>query len=138
MVGNILFRKTLQFLKTLNLDAKRKIPWDTAIENFDADHRFYDRWLDYFSMLNSLKNAVFNRSYKPPNFDPSVKPVLVTFCDGNENAFGVIVYALWSLLDGTKTSRFILAKAKLGPLLNKGEVVKNELSCSVLAARAVC
>lgn len=138
MVGNILFRKTLQFLKTLNLDAKRKIPWDTAIENFDADHRFYDRWLDYFSMLNSLKNAVFNRSYKPPNFDPSVKPVLVTFCDGNEDAFGVIVYALWSLLDGTKTSRFILAKAKLGPLLNKGEVVKNELSGSVLAARAMC
>ena len=53
-----------------------------------------------------------------------MKPNLITFCDGNEDAFGVVVYALWTLQDGSKEARFLLAKAKLGPLLSKGEVVK--------------
>ena len=139
MIGNILFRKTLQFLKFSQAGAgSTKIPWDMLIENVDAEHRFYDSWISYFQMLTTLKDIFFYRSCKPKSFDPNVKPSLITFCDGNEDAFGVVVYALWTLQDGSKEARFLLAKAKLGPLLSKGEVVKNELSGAVLAARARC
>ena len=139
MVGNILFRKTLQFLKSSPAGTRSlKIPWDMVIENVDAEHRFYDSWISYFQMLTTLKDVVICRSCKPDNFDPNIKPSLITFCDGNEDAFGVVVYALWTLLDGGKEARFLFAKAKLGPLLNKGEVVKNELSGAVFAARARC
>ena len=42
---------------------------------------------------------------------------------------------LWTLLDGSRVARLLMAKAKLGPLLQKGETVKNELSGATYAAR---
>ena len=61
MIGNILFRKTLQFLKIVNDDKKlkNKIPWDAPVENFKV------KWVDYFKMLSCLQETVFPRSYKP-------------------------------------------------------------------------
>ena len=86
-------------------------------------------------MLDSLENVTFPRSIKPINADPNIQPSLVTFSDGNENAYGCVAYALWTLVDGTREARLIMSKAKLGPLLQKGEVVKNELSGATFAAR---
>ena len=134
MNGNLLFRKTLQFLsnsiKTEDSKLKNKLPWDCEIVG-----EFKDRWLDYFTMLFSINEILFPRSVKPANTDVNLKPALITFSDGNENAYGTVAYVLWTLEDGSKDARLLMAKAKLGPLLQKGETVKNELAGATFAAR---
>ena len=44
MVGNLLFRETLQKMKR---EKKGKIPWDEEV----ADTELKDRWFQYFEML---------------------------------------------------------------------------------------
>ena len=46
-----------------------------------------------------------------------------------------MAYILWSLVDGTRVSNLVMSKAKLGPLLQKGETVRNELSGATVASR---
>ena len=82
-----------------------------------------------------MKDIIFKRSLKPVDVDMSVKPCIVTFSDGNKDAYGAVAYVLWTLKDGSREARFIMAKSKLGPLLNKGETVKNELSAATFAVR---
>ena len=131
-IGNLLFRKTL---RGLNLKAKesnheKKVsPWDLEVIEYRKE------WMEYFGMLEALKEIKFPRSIKPPNVLENSQPTLITYSDGNEDAFGAVAYALWTLEDGSKEARLILAKAKLGPLLNKGETVKNELSGATYAVR---
>ena len=131
-IGNLLFRKTLRGLN-LNIketsSGKKISPWDLEVIEFR------DEWMQYFGMLEALKDIKFPRSIKPLNVMEDTKPCLITFSDGNEDAFGACAYALWTLADGTKEARLILSKAKLGPLLNKGETVKNELSGATFAVR---
>ena len=72
------------------------------------------------------------------NVDPNVKSDLITFSDGNEDAYGSPAYARWTLLDGTRITNLMMSKAKLEPLTHKGEVVKSELSGATYAARLKC
>ena len=142
MVGNLLFRETLQFLKqdanTNEDDVKKnnkkentnKIKWDQEL-NSEITYK----WEEYFRLLHQLKDVKFPRSIKPENIDSNVKPKLVTFSDGNPNAYGSCAYALWTLADGTKEARLIMSKAKLSPLLSKGETVRNELAGATYASR---
>ena len=138
IIGMLLFRNTLQFLKTQDggrvqckVGVKKSlIPWD---ENLDPEYE--SQWLSYFQMLKALKGISFPRSIKPHQVNPDIDPVLVTFCDGNPEVYGAVAYALWVLHDGSKEARLIMAKAKLGPLTHKGETVKNELSGATLASR---
>ena len=129
MVGMILFRETTQKLKE-GEKGSSKLPWDKEIVG-----ELKDKWLEYFSMLNALEEVTFPRSIKPECTDPEIDPDIVTFSDGNENSYGCVAYALWTLLGGEKEARLIMAKAKLAPLLAKGEVVKNELSGALFAVR---
>jgi len=86
-------------------------------------------------MLLVLEKIKFPRCYKPINFDPSVKPTLITFNDGNPEAYGTVAYARWRLLDSSYVTRLVMAKARLGPLIHMGETVRNELSGATLSAR---
>ena len=61
--------------------------------------------------------------------------MLVLFSDGNPDSFGTCAYCVWTLLDGNKEARLIMAKAKLSAVLRKGETVRNELSGAVFACR---
>ena len=67
-----------------------------------------------------------------------VDPVLITFSDGNPDAYGTVAYALWTLLDGTKVVRLIMSKAKISPLQYKGETTRNELAGATFAVRVKC
>ena len=127
MIGNILFRETLQ---TLKKDKKGKIPWDETITG-----EMKDTWCDYFSMLTQLETIFFPRSYKPEGVNPTIKPDLCTLNDGNPNAYGTVGYARWTLMDGTYRCRLMLSKARLSPLSHKGETVRNELCGATLSAR---
>ena len=130
MVGNLLFRETIQSLAASRQEGETKLPWDKEVTD-----ELRDSWLDYFKMLEGIKDVSFPRSVKPASADPSIKPTVVTFSDGNMNAFGAVAYLLWTLEDGSKEARLVTSKAKLGPLLGKGEVVKNELSGATFAVR---
>ena len=133
-IGMLLFRETLQYLsrqlKESQDKGSSKLPWDKEI-----DGPLKERWLEYFSMLDSLSSVTFPRSIKPDSADPDSHPTLVTFSDGSESSYGCAAYALWSLKGGAKEARLIMSKAKLAPLLAKGEVVKNELSGATYAVR---
>ena len=48
MIGNILFRNTLQLMKK---EKKGKIPWDDVITG-----ELKEKWQEYFSMLNQLES----------------------------------------------------------------------------------
>ena len=82
-----------------------------------------------------MKLELFGRSFKPDGADPNILPDLVTFDDGNPDAFGAVAYALWTMKDTTKEVRLIMSKAKLAPLVKKGETVRNELNGATFAAR---
>ena len=78
MIGNLLFRCTLQALKKAE---KGRIPWDEELpEALVGD------WVEYFEMLLALKDVRFPRSFKPENVDPSIDPDLITVGDGNPNS----------------------------------------------------
>ena len=118
MVGNLLFRTTLQDMK-LKSD-KKSIPWDDVVPT-----NLLEQWLKYFGMLDSLKEVTFRRSLKPENVDENILPDLVTFCDGNEACYGANAYALWTLSDSTRKATLIMSKPRLGPLIHNCGVVKH-------------
>ena len=127
MIGNLLFRNSLQILKK---EQKGKIPWDDQLpDNLVAE------WLEYFEMLAQLHTINFKRSIKPVNINSNMAPILVTFSDGNPDSYGTVAYTLWTLNDGSKVATLMMSKAKLGPLLQKGETVRNELSGATIASR---
>ena len=128
MVGNLLFRETLQKMKLES--GKNVLPWDNVVPDV-----LLEKWLEYFKILVALKEVAIVRSIKPENVNDDILPILVTFADGNEAAFGCNAYALWTLRDSSVKVTLIMSKAKLSPLMYKGEVSKSELSASVLAAR---
>ena len=131
MIGSILFRDTIQFMKR---ERKGKVPWDDSIEN-DVIVR---KWLDYFEMLLYLDTVKFKRCVKPADALPGVDPDLVTFDDGNPSVFGTVAYALFEV-DGTSDDKYaaslLMSKAKLGPLAHIGETYRNELCGATYAAR---
>ena len=132
MSGMLLFRKTLQVLSAQNKanGEDKKLPWDQEVVGELRVH-----WMNYFEMLEGVRNVSFPRSVKPINVDPAIKPTIVTFSDGNKEAFGAVLYLLWTLIGGEKEARLVTSKAKLAPLLNQGEVVKNELAGATFAVR---
>ena len=127
MISNLLLRLTIQVLKK---NVQHPIPWDLEITG-DLNQR----WTRYFSMLIALSSIAFPRSFKPLNCNQNILPVLVLFSDGNPDSFGTCAYGVWTLLNGHKEARLIMAKAKLSAVLKKGETVRNELSGAVFACR---
>ena len=106
MVGQLLFRDSLQDLKK---DRRGKIPWDEPL-----GEQFLDKWTMYFQMLLMLEDARFPRCIIPYNAAERVKPDLVTFNDGNPNAYGVVAYAVFTLEDGHRVHDFSWLKLSSG------------------------
>ena len=84
-------------------------------------------------MLTQLHKIELKQSLKPDNADPNRPPKLVTFSDGNPYSYEAVAYVLWTLTDRGKVINLVMLKAKLGPLLQKGETVRNELSGATIA-----
>ena len=136
MIGNLLFRETLQ---TLKMNKQGKIPWDDPIESnlqsIKNNQNLKDAWLNYFEMLLEVDKIKFKRCLKLKDVDPNIDSDLITFCDGNPEGFGVVGYILFTLLDGSRSATLLMSKAKLGPISHKGETSRNELNGATLSAR---
>ena len=50
-------------------------------------------------MLLKVDQIKFRRCVKPIDADPNIDPDLVTFEDGNPEAFGAVSYVLCTLID---------------------------------------
>ena len=66
MIGNLLFRNSLRFMKK---EGKGKIPWDDPI----VDENLKNSWIDYFGMLSAVDDIKFRRCLKPENALPECK-----------------------------------------------------------------
>ena len=63
------------------------------------------------------------------------KPILITFSDGSDDAFGALVYVRWEA-DGGYIVRLVEVIGKLCPLNMKGDTVKSEM-CGAVLIKAV-
>ena len=86
-------------------------------------------------MLLQVDQIKFCRCVKPINADPNIDPDLVTFGDGNPEAFGAVSYVLFTLTDGSRSAHLLISKAKLSPLHHRGETVRNELCGATFSSR---
>ena len=136
VIGNLLFRETLQ---TLKKERQGHIPWDDPIDqslvSFKSDKKIHDSWIKYFEMLLVVHEVKLKRCIKPENVDPAIDPDLVTFGDGNPDCFGVVAYVIFTLLDGRRSCSLLMSKSRLGPLDLLGETSRNELSSGVMSVR---
>ena len=137
MVGNLLFRKSLQVMNTRESRETNKIkgpiPWDLEVPS-----EFLGEWLEYFTDLTELEKVRFSRSVVPKDADPEVLPFCVTLSDGNPDSSGANIYGIWTKLDGSRIATLLMAKAKLAPLQYKGETSRQELAGAAKAARLKC
>ena len=85
--------------------------------------------------MTKIENIRIQRRTKPEGTIPGSKPKLVTFSDGNQEAYGCVAYALWKMLNRKNKAVFLMAKAKIGPLTSNGDVVRMELSAATDTTR---
>ena len=69
--------------------------------------------------MGELRDQWLPRSVKPPGVDEDVRPSIVTFSVGNTDAFGAVLYLLWTLVNGSREVRLVTSKPRLGTLFNK-------------------
>ena len=124
MKGAILFRKTWQ--KAVNSDGK-PMDWDDPLPS-----GLRVEWLEQFQMMTILPSVKFERSL---TVEGGQKPVLITFSDGSDNAYGAIAYVRWEVPYENPQVRLVEAKGKLCPLNLKGDTVKSEMCGAVFAVR---
>ena len=104
MIGAILLRETIQFMKR---ERKGKLLWYQLIENKELVRR----WLNYFEMLLSLDEIKFRWCIKPPNVVPGTKPNLITNNDGNPSVYVTVAYTLFDVTDqGQDVSKLLRRK----------------------------
>ena len=96
MVGNILFWKTIQALKQ---ERQGQIPWDEPL-----DQDLTVQWIENFEMLLKLEEIKLRQSILLAGQDAGTQPVLVKFNKRNQDSFGMVAYALWSLSDGSRSA----------------------------------
>ncbi|XP_070408825.1 uncharacterized protein [Nothobranchius furzeri] len=122
--GAILVRRAFQEAKTKYC---LEDTWDTALSVGLREDTI--KVLEEYADLNKLR---FARALTPP--DPCAEPSAITFSDGNEHAYGAVMYLRWSCSRGAVV-RLVESKAKLTPLDHKGDPVKAEMCGAIFAAR---
>ena len=104
-----------------------KLDWDDLLPN-----DLVTDWNTFFEELPKTELETLNRCIKPLNTIGD--PILITFSDGSENAYGACAYVRWKLSNGTFESRMVISKNRLSPL-KKMSVDRIELCGTVLSKR---
>ena len=88
---------------------KLKLDWDTPLEKELADK--HKEWREQLPLLKSI---TLPRCYFSPG--TTVTTQLHGFSDASEKAYAAVVYVRTTNLDGTVSSRLVVAKTKVAPL----------------------
>ena len=110
---------------------------DRAVEEIGRwDHPISDelreQWIQFFEGLLELENTEFIRCVKPS--DAVGDPELVVFCDASEAAYGACAYVRWRVIDGTFSSRLLMAKKRIAPK-RKITIPRLKLCAAVIGSR---
>ena len=89
-------------------------------------------WIQFFHDLTTVRDITFKRCFKPQNHIGN--PVMITFCDASENAFGACTYLRWEDSDHRYHSRLIGSKIRIAPS-KVLTIVRLEVCGAVLAKR---
>ena len=106
---------------------KRGFRWD---EDIDGPER--ELLITFLVSMFRLENIYFNRSVKPENAIGN--PVLVTFSDASNAAFGACSYFQWEVEGGLYESILVASKSRVSPLKSLS-IVRRELCAAVLGVR---
>ena len=117
--GKILFRKLY--------DPQVSTSWDQ-----DLPMREKLEWAKWFNCLLTSPEVTFPRSTRPP--ESKGLPRLAGFCDASPLALCVCIYVVWELAGDCYTSRILIGKCRVAPLLGM-TVPRGELQSLVILHR---
>lgn len=106
---------------------QKGLDWDDELKGEEKR-----KFQEFFISMFDLEDISFDRCIKPDN--PVGKPVLVTFCDASNEAFGACSYIRWELEDGTYMAYLVASKSRVSPTIVLS-IVRLELCAAVLGAR---
>ena len=86
-----------------------KLDWDDSIPEDNKQ-----QWSAFFNELPEVNQVKFERFLKPS--DAVCNPVLITFCDATEDAYGSSAYVRWQRQGGGFACNFIVSKNGLAPI----------------------
>ena len=101
--------------------------WDDDIANDEKK-----TWSTWFRELLKQPEIRFPRSTKPE--DAQGQPRLVGFCDALDQAVCAVLYVVWMRCQGQPTSRLLIGKCRVTPLLGT-MIPRGELQSLVITHR---
>ena len=122
--GLMLVREAYQ---ETNANSSVRDTWDDPLSP-----RLREASIRLFEDYVRLSQISFKRSLTPT--EVIGHPMGVTFSDGSEASYGVVLYLRWETRNGVVV-RLVESKAKLTPLNQKGDVIKAEVCGAVFAVR---
>ena len=112
----------------------RKLYASADIKSWDQDLPLLEKrsWANWFAELLEPAEAVFPRSTRPVG--AVGVPRLAGFCDASLVAVCAALYVVWQKEDGSYTSRLLMGKCRVAPLLGT-TVPRGELQSIVILHR---
>ena len=104
-----------------------KVDWDDPVPN-----SIQEEWLEVLQSFLRLKEISFKRCVKP--IDYVGDPVMITFCDASELAFGACCYLRWQVKDGSYKTQLVASKSRISPCKVQS-IVRLEICGAVLGKR---
>ena len=108
-------------------DVEQVSGWDQDVPRGEKQ-----RWASWFASLLASGEAVFPRSTRPEN--AVGRPRMVGFCDSSEVAVCASLYVVWETLRDGMSSRLLMAKCRVAPLLGM-TVPRGEMQALTILTR---
>ena len=106
---------------------KRTLEWDEEVGQIDRQLA-----LSFFEEMFELEEISFKRCIKT---DQAIgNPIMITFSDASEEAFGACVYLRWRLEDNSFMSVLVASKNRVAPM-KVISIVRLELCGAIVAKR---
>ena len=83
--------------------------WDDPLEG-----SIRNTWIGLMKMLVKAGGISFKRSTKPVGAIGSC--TIISYFDGSDNAFAIVIYARWEMLDDSVSVNLVAAKARVRPM----------------------
>ena len=107
-----------------------KLEWDDELPE-----PLFNDWFEFFREATSLPELAFSRCVKPKN--AKGQPMLISFLDASNEAFGTCVYLRWELSDGTFKSSLLMSKSRIPPPPPPLKCI-TKCGCSRVSPKKIC
>ena len=104
-----------------------KLDWDETVPT-----EIFKEWCNFKRNMSVWKELLFRRCVKP--YENVGDPIMITFCDASDDAFGACCYFRWQTRDGSFRAQLIASKSRVSPMKVKS-IVRLEICGAVLGTR---